>query len=69
VGASHRIGDGDHKTGGVMADEPQREREAAIEAAIRDAALEGSHAEHFKHLLEQLERDDDALIVLKAHGH
>jgi hypothetical protein len=61
VGASHRTGDSDHKTeptGGVMTDEPYREREAAIDAAIRSAALEGSHAEHFKHLLEQLERDD-----------
>jgi hypothetical protein len=45
----------------------RKEREQAIAAAIKGATLEGSHAEHFKNLLERLERDDDALIVLKGH--
>jgi len=50
-----------------MSEDPQEERERLIVEAIRGANLKGSHREHFRHLLDQLERDDEALIVLKGH--
>lgn len=50
-----------------MAEDPQVERERLIAEAIKGANLNSSHGEHFRNLLDQLERDDEALIVLKGH--
>lgn len=50
-----------------MSEEPEIERTRAIEDAIRTAGLDGSHRDHFRNLLDRLERDDVALIVLKGH--
>lgn len=50
-----------------MSEDAQGERERLIHEAIKEAQLEGSHREHFRSLLDRLERDDEALIVLKGH--
>src|SRR5262245_39684133 len=50
-----------------VSEDPHAERERLIEEAIRGANLKDSHHEHFRNLLDRLERDDEALIVLKGH--
>jgi hypothetical protein len=50
-----------------MSDDQRAEYQRAIEGAIEAAKLEGFHREHFVNLMDRLERDDDALIVLKGH--
>ena len=43
------------------------DRRRAVEERIKHVKLEGSYREHFAHLIEELESDDAALIVLKGH--
>jgi len=50
-----------------MSEDPQAEHERQIDEAIQAANLKDSQGEHFRNLLERLERDDEALIVLKGH--
>jgi hypothetical protein len=50
-----------------VSDDVKTERRRAIEEAVKGLNLHGVYREHFIRLLERLESDDDALIVLKGH--
>lgn len=50
-----------------MPDGPDTYVRRAIEEAIEGVHMEASQRERFLRLMETLERDDEALIVLKGH--
>jgi hypothetical protein len=50
-----------------MSEDPKADRKSHIDEAIQAADFKDSLGEHFTNLLGRLERDDEALIVLKGH--
>lgn len=50
-----------------MQDGPETDYRRAVEEAIEGVYMEPSQREHFVRLMERLDRDDEALILLKGH--